>query len=296
MGGAGGPGGPCFFGRSSSSYGYPPHWSSLGSGFSTSSTAAANYRNYNFPGPIPEEIPKAVFGWGHPPPPPLRHGGFDDAFAPPAPPPSHHGGFDQASVPPTVGGYRHATSSEASASAFAASLHRPLSHGNISASSVSDLTVLFPPHGGVPPAVPLTPHPVPPHVPTPPAGLASGGIKSPPPVSSPPLVVTPLMAPLRPAEPIKLPALKDAKAYLDVYDIILYWLRQPEYSTQLLDESLLVTTPSNVEASLFWEGQIQAAVREGSLRFLFDNKGTLYHGKGFEMLAVLNQYVALPRL
>ena len=150
--------------------------------------------------------------------------------------------------------------------------------------------MLFPPHGGVPPAVPLTPHPVPPHVPTPPAGLASGGIKSPPPVSSPPLVVTPLMAPLRPAEPIKLPALKDAKAYLDVYDIILYWLRQPEYSTQLLDESLLVTTPSNVEASLFWEGQIQAAVREGSLRFLFDNKGTLYHGKGFEMLAVLNQH------
>ncbi len=144
--------------------------------------------------------------------------------------------------------------------------------------------MLFPPHGGVPPAVPLTPHPVPPHVPTPPAGLASGGIKSPPPVSSPPLVVTPLMAPLRPAEPIKLPALKDAKAYLDVYDIILYWLRQPEYSTQLLDESLLVTTPSNVEASLFWEGQIQAAVREGSLRFLFDNKGPLYHDKGFEML------------
>ena len=69
MGGAGGPGGPCFFGRSSSSYGYPPHWSSLGSGFSTSLTAAANYRNYNFPGPIPEEIPKVVFGWGHPPPP-----------------------------------------------------------------------------------------------------------------------------------------------------------------------------------------------------------------------------------
>ena len=49
-------------------------------------------------------------------------------------------------------------------------------------------------------------------------------------------------------------------------------------------------TPLNVKASLFWEGQNQAAVREGSLRFLFDNKGTLYHGKGFEMLAVLNQH------
>jgi hypothetical protein len=127
-------------------------------------------------------------------------------------------------------------------------------------------------------------------VPTPPAGLASGGITSPPPVSSPPLVVTPLTAPLWPSEPFKLPALKDAKAYLDVYDIILYWLRQPKYGTQLLDESLLVMTPSNVAASLFWEGQIRAAVREGSLRFLFDNKGTMCHGKGFEMLAVLNQH------
>ena len=72
--------------------------------------------------------------------------------------------------------------------------------------------------------------------------------------------------------------------------MILYWLRQPEYGTLLLDESLLVTTPSNVAASLFWEGQIRSAVREGSLRFLFDNKGTLYHGKSFEMLAVLNQH------
>ena len=148
----------------------------------------------------------------------------------------------------------------------------------------------FPPHGGVTTAVPSAQPPAPPHVSAPPPGMASGGVRSPPPVSSPPLVVTPLMAPLRPAEPIKLPALKDAKAYLDVYDIILYWLRQPEYSTQLFDESLLVTTPSNVEASLFWEGQIQAAVREGSLRFLFDNKGTLYHGKGFEMLDVLNKH------
>ena len=43
-------------------------------------------------------------------------------------------------------------------------------------------------------------------------------------------------------------------------------------------------------ASLFWEGKIWTAVCEGSLRFLFENKGTLYHGKGFEMLAVLDQH------
>jgi hypothetical protein len=120
--------------------------------------------------------------------------------------------------------------------------------------------------------------------------MASGGVKSPPPVSSPPLVVTPPAVPLRPSETFKLPVLKDPKAYLDVYDMILYWLRQPEYGTLLSDESLLVTTPSNVAASLFWEGQIRSAVREGSLRFLFDNKGTLYHGKGFEMLDVLNKH------
>jgi hypothetical protein len=120
--------------------------------------------------------------------------------------------------------------------------------------------------------------------------MASVGVRSPPPVSSPPLVVTPPVVPLRPSETFKLPVLKDIKAYLDVYDMILYWLRQPEYGTLLSDESLLVTTPSNVAASLFWEGQIRAAVREGSLRFLFDNKGTLYHGKGFEMLDVLHKH------
>jgi len=154
----------------------------------------------------------------------------------------------------------------------------------------------FPPHGSFPTAVPLAPPPAPPHVPAPPPGLVSGGVTSPPPVSSPPLVVTPLAVPLRPSETLKLPALKDPKAYLDVYDMILYWFRQPEYGTLLSDESLLVTTPSNVAASNFWEGQIRSAVREGSLWFLFDNKGTLYHGKGFEMLAVLNQHCRSDRI
>ena len=88
----GGMGGPRFFGRSSSSFGHPPHQPSLGSGLSTSSMAVY-YRQLNFPGPIPEGIPTVVFGWGHRPPPPSRHGGFDHA-----------------SVPPADGGYRHATS------------------------------------------------------------------------------------------------------------------------------------------------------------------------------------------
>ena len=263
----GGMGGPRFYGRSSSSYGLPPVRSSVVSGFSTSS-AAEYYRQYNFPGPVPEAIPQVVFGGG-------RH----------PPPPSHHGGFLPASALPC--GHHHATASVASPAAFAASPHRPLSHEDLSASSTSDLTMSFPPSIGFPAAVPLAPPPAPTRVPAPFPVPASGGVASPPPVPSPPVVVTPL----RPSsETFKLPPLKDPKAYLDVYDMILYWLRQPEYGTQLSDESLLVTTPSNVAASLFWEGQIRTAVREGSLRFLFDNKGTLYHGKGFEMLDVLNKH------
>jgi hypothetical protein len=71
--------------------------------------------------------------------------------------------------------------------------------------------------------------------------------------------------------------------------MIQYYLRQPEYTTQRPDDAL-VTIPSNVVTGLFWEGQLRNAVRKGSLHFLFDNKGTLYHGKGFEMLAVLDQH------
>ncbi len=32
------------------------------------------------------------------------------------------------------------------------------------------------------------------------------------------------------------------------------------------------------------------AVQDGSLCFLFENKGLMYNGKGFEMLAALNQH------
>ena len=263
----GGMGGPCFFGRSSSSYGHPPVRSSLGSSFSTSLTAEC-YRQYNFPGPISDKIPKVFIGRGHHPP-----------------PPSPHGGFHPSSVPP--GGHHHVPASVASPAAFDVSPHCPLSHEDLSASSASDLTMSFPPSTGIPAVVPLAPPPAPPHVPDPPPVLVLGGVASPPLVSSP-LVVVPSLRPS--SETFKLTVLKDPKAYLDVYDMILYWLRQPEYGTQLSDESLLVMTPSNFAASLFWEGRIRSAVRKGSLWFLFNNKGTLYHGKGFEMLTVLNQH------
>jgi len=130
------------------------------------------FRSYTFPHPIPDTIPPVVFH---------HHG---------APPPP--GVF----VPSPTMGYHHGPASVASVSAFAASPRRPLSHDNFSESSASELTMSFPPQGGVPTAVPLAQPPAPPHVPAPPPVMASGGVRSPPPVSSPPLVVTPPTVPL----------------------------------------------------------------------------------------------------
>jgi hypothetical protein len=39
-----------------------------------------------------------------------------------------------------------------------------------------------------------------------------------------------------------------------------------------------------------WGGQLCLAVKDGSPHYLFENKGNLYNGRGFEMLAALSQY------
>ncbi len=39
-----------------------------------------------------------------------------------------------------------------------------------------------------------------------------------------------------------------------------------------------------------WEGQLHLAVKDGLLCYLFENKGDLYNGRGFEMLAALSQH------
>ncbi len=132
----------------------------------------------------------------------------------------------------------------------------------------------FLPPSNPPEAVPSAPPPPPPGITTP---APAPPVPAP---SSSPLVLSPTEVPLRHSEPFKLPVIKDTKTYLDVHDMIQYYLRQPEYATQRLDDAL-VTTPSSVVANLFWEGQLRNAVCKGSLRFLFDNKGSLYHGKGF---------------
>jgi hypothetical protein len=51
-----------------------------------------------------------------------------------------------------------------------------------------------------------------------------------------------------------------------------------------------VTDSRNAEASAYWEGQIRVAIQDGSLHFLFENKGSMYDGKGIKMLAVRNQH------
>jgi hypothetical protein len=93
--------------------------------------------------------------------------------------------------------------------------------------------------GAAPPQVPLGGM-VPPQAPFPQVFVPVDGVLPPhapfphaplPVVSGVPPPATP-MAIIRMAEPFKLPAMKDAKAYLDHYSIIQYYLRHLEFSTQ----------------------------------------------------------------
>jgi hypothetical protein len=126
----------------------------------------------------------------------------------------------------------------------------------------------------VPPVVALTVAPV--AVP-----VAVPGVAPPP---APPVVAPPPRAKL-----LKLDPMKDAKAFLDSLEQIQFYLRMPDFSMGHADESL-TTDATNQEASRVWEGQLRLAVKDGPLRFLFDNKGSQYHGWGFNMLATLMQY------
>ena len=90
--------------------------------------------------------------------------------------------------------------------------------------------------------------------------------------------------------PFTLPAIKNATNYLQMCDLILYWLRCLGYSTARSD-SALITDSRNALASQFWEGQIRTALKDGGdARFLFENTGTTYYDKGFEMLQVLEDH------
>ncbi len=182
--------------------------------------------------------------------------------------------FGSAAVPgdPGLGGYPHAPSLVASSfGALSLPLH-PLPHQDARSLSDSNVSQSF---GFQSQFIAL-----PDINPVPPVYLPSAPAPSQPP-STPSSLTRP--------EPFKLVKIKDAKAYLDNYNLIQYYLRIPEFSTGSSD-GVLQTDPSNAEASRVWEGQIRLAVKDGSFCFLFKNKGDLFHGRGFEILAPLNQH------
>ena len=80
--------------------------------------------------------------------------------------------------------------------------------------------------------------------------------------------------------------IKSGEDYLKMRDFILYWVWPPGFSTAH-DDSLLVTNTRNSLASQFWEGQLCTALKDGSVRHLFENTDSKYFGKRFEMLQVL---------
>jgi hypothetical protein len=153
--------------------------------------------------------------------------------------------------------------------------------GNVPASIPGAASSRVPLEGMVPPQAPFSLVSIPvdeallPHAPLP----AVSGVPHP----------APPMAIIRTAEPFERPMMKDANAYLDHYSIIRCYLCCPGFLTQWADNAL-ITDSRNLEASCFWEGQIRIAVQDNSLCFLFENKGSKYDGKGFKMLAELNQH------
>jgi hypothetical protein len=101
----------------------------------------------------------------------------------------------------------------------------------------------------------------------------------------PPLGPIPL-----PVDRFTLSVIKNAAGYLAARDLIFYWLRRPGFSTACSD-SALITDSTNALASQFWEGQIRTALKDGGdAQFFFENMGSTYYDKGFEMLQVLKDH------
>ncbi len=208
-----------------------------------------------------------------------------------------HGGINPSPPCPSHGGYPHAPASVVSLLASAAPPLHPLTHQDLSASSALDLTMSFWPSSlvAVAPLVVPSANEAPPLAPNPDANVSpppapNPNVSPPSPVEGailPAAAIAPVLL-IHPTKPFKLLPIADSKAYLNLTSIIQYYLRCPEFSTQQLDNAL-VTDLRNAEAS-FWEGLIWVAVQEGLLRFLIENKSSMYDGKGFEMLDALNQH------
>jgi hypothetical protein len=76
-------------------------------------------------------------------------------------------------------------------------------------------------------------------------------------------VPAPLPDPVRPTplliDPFMLPAFKSGSDYLQTWDLILFWLRSPSFSTGRSDLALITDTTNSL-ASQYWEGQLRMAV------------------------------------
>ncbi len=89
-----------------------------------------------------------------------------------------------------------------------------------------------------------------------------------------------------PVNGFTLPPIKLGDNYLKTRDLILFWLGSPSFSMARMD-SQLVMDDRNALASQFWEGQLRTSLKDGTVCYLFENTGSTYFGKGFEMLQVL---------
>jgi hypothetical protein len=98
--------------------------------------------------------------------------------------------------------------------------------------------------------------------------------------SSPKVSLAPIPVP---SDRFTLAPIKSGNNYLQQRDVLLFWLRVDGFSTSRSDD-LLITDSRNALASQFWEVQLRTSLRDGPARFLFENTGTTYFGKGFEML------------
>ena len=152
-------------------------------------------------------------------------------------------------IPPPPGGHPHVPTSVASPTAPAVSLLHSLPRSDLSTASASDITLSGLPSsaGRVPPAAVFFPSPV--------TSSSSSSSTS----------LAPLTKPsLRPEELFKLSEIKDIKSYLDMQGEIDYYLRSDDYSTHRSD-TLLITDPSKAEASRYWEGQLQVALKNSRM-------------------------------
>jgi hypothetical protein len=195
----------------------------------------------------------------------------------------------------------HVTALVASSIDGSSVLLRSLPHADLHSASASDLTASFapgPPIPGIPafgPGHPSISGQIPPqahvsqaapvfpvrHIPV----VAPAVPAVAPAAPAPPAVVppTPAVLPSTPAAPssntarvelLKLDPIKDAKQFLDSFETIQFYLQMPEFFTGHANGSLTTDT-ANLDASRAWEGHLGLAVKDGTLRFLFENKGSL---------------------